>query len=152
MLRLLLVRHWVAVVSLMGALAVLSTPLHADVVFTNLTGSCCGGLAVAGSNFGSVSLATAFTPSVSGSLADAQIVVFQVLGFGGDPHFNVSLFSDLAGAPGTLIEQFGTDLTAPATPLGGIVPAQSSFNPELLAGTQYWLVLTPVDSFTEIGW
>jgi hypothetical protein len=147
----LCVRHWVAVVSFMSALASFSAPLHAD-VFTNLTGPCCGGDAVAGSNFGSVSLATAFTPSVSGALADAQIVVFQVLGFGGDPHFNVSLFSDLAGAPGTLIEQFGTDLTAPATLLGGIVTAQSSFNPELLAGTQYWLVLTPFDSFTEIGW
>jgi hypothetical protein len=149
-LRLLFVRHWVAVVSLVGAFAILLAPLHADVVFTNLTGSCCGGLAVAGSNFGSVSLATAFTPSVSDSFSDAQIVVFQVLGFGGDPHFNVSLFSDLADTPDTLIEQFGTDLTA--LPLGRIVTAKSSANPILLAGTQYWLVLTPVDSFTQIGW
>ena len=75
-----------------------------------------------------------------------------MLGFGGDPHFNVSLFSDLAGAPGTAIEQFGTGLTAPATPLGGIVTAKSSLHPRLLAGTHYWLVLTPFDSFTEIGW
>jgi hypothetical protein len=136
---------------LVSNLVNLSIPLHADVIFTNLIGPCCGGVGVEGANFGLESLATAFTPLVSDFLADAQVMVFQVAGFGGDPHFNISLFSDAGGAPGSLIEQFGTALTAPATP-GGIVTAKSGLSPKLLSKTQYWLVLTPFGSSTEIGW
>jgi hypothetical protein len=144
-------RAAIFILLLVSGLVSLSIPSRADVIFTNLIGPCCGGDAITGANFGAVSLATAFTPSVSDFLADARVVMFQVAGFGGDPHFNISLFSDAGGAPGSLIEQFGTDLTAPATP-GGIVTANSGLNPKLLANTQYWLVLTPFDSSTEIGW
>jgi len=107
---------------------------------------------VEGASFSPESIAAAFTPTSPDRLAGARVVVFQELGFGGDPNFNMSLFSDSGGAPGSLIEQFGTDLTAPATKFGGIVTATSALNPTLLAGTQYWLVLTPFDSSTEIAW
>jgi len=130
----------------------LSTNLRADVIFSSITGPCCGGLAVTGSTFSSESVATAFVPSVSEFLADAEAVVFAVGGFGGDPHFNMALFSSVSGAPGSLIEQLGTDLTAPAAALGGIIKAASSLHPTLFADTQYWVVLTPFDNLTDVGW
>jgi hypothetical protein len=133
------------------AILALSAPARADIVFTNIVGPCCGGYAVNGSNFGPESIAAAFTPVTSDRLADAQVVVFQILGFGGDPNFNMSLFSDSGGLPGSPIESLGTDLTAPLAP-GGIVSAMSALNPALLAGTQYWLVLTPFDNSTQIAW
>jgi len=59
--------------------------------------------------------------------------------------------SSVSGATGSVIEQLGTDLTAPAAALGGIIKAASSLHPTLFAGTQYWLVLTPFDNLTDVG-
>jgi hypothetical protein len=144
------VRPWLAIITLAGVSAIFPAPLYANVIFNNITGNCCGGNGVTGSNFASESLATEFTPSVSATLTDAKVVVFQVLGFGGDPNFNVSLFSNVGASPGMLIEQLGTDLTAPVG--GGIVTATPSASFQLIAGTGYWLVLTPFDSNTEVSW
>jgi probable HAF family extracellular repeat protein len=143
-----------AVIGLLGASEIFipSIPLQAEVIYSNITGPCCAGYPVAGANFGSASIATAFTPPVNNSLAGARVVVSHVPGDGSDPHFNVSLFSDVAGSPDLLIEQFGTDLTAPAAPLGGVISAVSAARPALLAGIQYWLVLTPAGALTKIGW
>src|SRR5215469_14750585 len=72
-----------------GACLTLSAPLRADIVFTNLTSPCCGGYAVEGASFSPESIAAAFTPTSPDRLAGARVVVFQELGFGGDPNFNM---------------------------------------------------------------
>jgi len=125
----------------------LAIPMKADVVFTNIVGNCCGRYTVAGSTFGSVSLAASFIPTATHLMIDAQVMVFQVLGSGGDPYFNVSLFSDANGLPGSLIATIGADLTAAAG--GGIVTASGPM-PGLTFGTPYWLVPTPYDNATEV--
>jgi hypothetical protein len=99
----------------MGGLAGLATPAKADTIFTSIIGSGIGGPGVQGPSEpgGSESLAEAFTPAAEYELTDVQVEVFQVLGFGSDPYFNVSLFSNASGVPGSLIDTLGTDLTAP---------------------------------------
>jgi hypothetical protein len=137
---------------IIGALWSLTTPLEAGVIFTNIVGNCCGGQGIDGANYdgGVPGLAAgAFIPAGPSVLSDAQVEVSQVIGFGGDPYFNVSLYSNAAGVPGSLIATIGTDLTAPAG--GGLVTA-SGPTPLLIAGTEYWLVLSPFDSGTEVGW
>jgi hypothetical protein len=126
----------------------LAVPVNADPIFTNIVGNCCWGYGVAGSNYGTESLAAQFTPTASGLLGDVQVVVFNDVGYG-DPDFNAYLFSDAAGLPGAPIATLGTDLSAPVG--GGIVTASGS-HPELSSGTPYWLVLTPQDDATWVGW
>jgi hypothetical protein len=120
---------------------------HADVVFTNIVGNCCGGYLVGGSNFGTESLGTQFSPTQSTFFQDAQVVVFTDKGLG-DGNFNMYLFSDANRLPGTSIANLGT-LTAPVG--GGILTATGPQVP-LIAGTEYWLVLTPFDDNTWVGW
>jgi hypothetical protein len=134
----------------MGGLAGLATPAKADTIFTSIIGSGIGGPGVQGPSEpgGSESLAEAFTPAAEYELTDVQVEVFQVLGFGSDPYFNVSLFSNASGVPGSLIDTLGTDLTAPV----GVGIVTVSGTALLNAGTEYWVVLTPFDSTTQIAW
>jgi len=120
---------------------------HADVVFTNIVGNCCGGYLVGGSHWGTESLGAEFTPTQSTLFQDAQVVVFTDKGMG-DGNFNMYLFSDKGGLPGTPLANLGT-LTAPVG--GGILTATGPQIP-LNAGTGYWLVLTPYDNDTWVGW
>ncbi len=143
----------VAFIALLGT----TMPAKADIIFTTLVGNCCGGEGIAGAF--SASVAEAFTPAADYVVTDAQVEVFQNLGFGGDPFFNISLYSNDPigpgpfitpdGVPGALIANFGTDLMAPNS--GGIVVG-SGPTPRLTAGTRYWLVLSPFDSTTNVGW
>jgi hypothetical protein len=135
--------------TVIASLFSLAPPMKADVVFSNIVGNCCGGFAVDGANYGSVSLGASFIPAANYLMIDAQVMVFQMLGFGGDPFFNASLFSDASGLPGSLIATIGTGLMAPVG--GGIVTASGPM-PSLTSGTPYWLVLTPFDNVTELGW
>ena len=134
-----------------GILSSIPLPARADVIiFSNLIGPCCGGYGLFGSDFlGSNSMAEAFTPEVTIPLSAAQVVVFSDAP--SDRHFNISLFSDISGLPGTLIEQIGSELLAPPG-IGGIVSASSHLMPTLKSGTQYWLVLTPFSTSTTIAW
>jgi PEP-CTERM motif len=126
-----------------------ATPVIAAVVFSNVVGNCCGGFGVEGANYGTVSLGASFTPAGNYLMTDAQVMVFQTIGTGGDPYFNVSLFSDAGGVPGASIATLGVGLTASVG--GGIVIASGAM-PNLSAGTTYWLVLTPYDNATQVGW
>jgi hypothetical protein len=126
----------------------LAPPTNADTVFTNIVGNCCGGGAVFGSDYSTESLAEQFIPTANFLMTDAQVVVFNDVGYG-DPDFNIYLFTDANGLPGTAIATIGTALAAPAG--GGIVTASGS-PLELLSGTPYWLVLTPYDDATWVGW
>lgn len=121
---------------------------HADVVFSNIVGNCCGGYLVGGSDWGTESLGAQFTPAKDTLFQDAQVVVFSDVGLG-DPYFNMYLFSDVNGLPGTPMATLGTQLTAPYG--GGILTATGPQLP-LNAGTSYWLVLTPYDHATWVGW
>jgi hypothetical protein len=134
-----------------GGLSSHATRLKADTIFSSIVGNCCGGYGISGTNSfpGSESVAEAFTPSANYVMTDAQVEVFQVLGFGGDPFFNVSLFSNVGGLPGSLIGTIGSDLVAPAG--GGLVVASGPM-PVLASGISYWIVLTPFDSKTDVGW
>jgi hypothetical protein len=126
-----------------------ASPLRAEIVFTNIVGNCCGGQGINGVNFGEGSAASAFIAASPYRMTDAEVMVFQSLGFGGDPYFNISLYSDADGVPSDFIASLGTRLTAPVG--GGIVTASDGM-PLLDAGTQYWLVLSPSDALTDVGW
>jgi len=142
-----LVRYLLSIPLLLtgGALAA-----HADTVFTNITGPCCGGIAVFGSQFGYEALAAEFTPFATYTLSAAQVVVFAEAGYGGDPLFNAALFSNGASVPGSLIETLGTGLTAPPGNGGLVTVAATPVT--LSGGMAYWLVLSPFDPLTQIGW
>ena len=134
---------------MIGAVFRLASPLEAGVVFTNIAGNCCGGEGITGANYGRGLAAEAFDPAESFVMSDAMVEVFQVEGFGGDPYFNLSLYSNAGGVPGTLITTMGTGLTAPVG--GGLVKAGGPLT-QLTAGAEYWLVLSPFDNATEVGW
>jgi hypothetical protein len=124
--------------------------MRADtIILSNLVGNCCGGYQISGSSIGaSESLAEAFTPASSEQLSNVEVEVFPVVGFGGDPFFDVSLFSNASGLPGSLIATLGTDLTAPS---GGGLVTVSDLVP-LTGGQEYWVVLSPYDGTTDVGW
>jgi hypothetical protein len=126
-------------------------PLNATtIIFSNLVGNCCGGYAVAGAATagGAVTLAAAFTPGANYLMTDAQVGVFASAAFG-DPFFNISLYSDGGTNPAGLIATLGVDLQA--TSLGSAVTASGATAP-LAAGVQYWVVLSPFDSDSFLGW
>ena len=43
----------------------LAAPVNADPIFTNIVGNCCWGYGVAGSNYGTESLAAQFVPAAN---------------------------------------------------------------------------------------
>ena len=140
-------QFWRVVFVLIAILFGYVAPLNADIVFTNIVGNCCGGYAVFGSDYGPESLAEQFIPAHNDILLDAQAVVFN--DDFGSPNFNVYLFTNAGGLPGIPIATLATALAAPVG--GGIVIA-SAAHPALLASTPYWLVLTPYEPATWVGW
>jgi hypothetical protein len=123
---------------------------NAGVLFTNLASSiidsdeavnCCSGEFVQ-------SDAGAFTSTVNYVMSQVQVEVTFQSGF--DNIFNLSLYSDNAGAPGSKLDTLGTNLAAPGT-FGAV--SDSSFAPiVLMGGTQYWLVMTPATADTLVFW
>jgi hypothetical protein len=122
-------------------------PAQGQIFFSNIRCNCSGGMAVEGSNYTYDAMAAEFSPAVSGNLGSISAEVFQGIG---DPYFNISIFANSVSVPGTLIENVGTDLTAPQ--LGGIVTATSALHPLLVAGQPYWVVVSAFDNSTQIGW
>jgi len=128
-----------------------ATPMRADtIILSNVVGNCCGGDQVSGPGVlgGSESLAEAFVPPSNVQLSNVEVEVFPTLGFGGDPYFDLSLFSNASGIPGSLLDTLGSDLKAPSG--GGLVTVLGSV--PLNAGQEYWIVLTPFDSTSDVGW
>src|SRR6185503_5258532 len=87
----------VTFIALLGA----TMPAKADIIFTTLVGNCCGGSAIDGAT--GVSLAEAFTPAADYVMTDVQVEVVQIIGSGGDPFFNISLYSNEPIGPGPFI-------------------------------------------------
>ena len=125
-----------------GVLAPLA--LHADVIFSNLSGNVPTGLHflfVTGA--AGVDAAEAFTPNGDFSMTDAEVII---QGGGVD----LSLYSDNSGQPGSQIEELASNLNGPS---GYALETANSFTPiDLTAGTQYWLVLTPASSTANAAW
>lgn len=135
---------------------------HADIVFSNITTlntTTTGGFEIDGTGNPSdpgvpAIIAEQFTSAGNFALTDAEVVVGNlgaILSNGASSIFDVSLYSDSGGLPGSLIEQIGFGVSASGS--GGEVTADSIATPiDLTAGTSYWLVLTPDATNTEIYW
>ena len=128
----------------------------AQPIFNSITGPCsssCESATVAGSSISppGSSYAAQFTSATARQAVDARIVVISGEQPGSDGSFNVAIFSDAGGLPGSPIGTAVAGLTAPPYP-GGTVTATFSQPISLGAGTPYWLVLTPADASTYIGW
>lgn len=113
-----------------------SAPLQADTVFDNVLGPNGGAYGI----FYSREVAAEFTVAANTTFTGAGVEL--VKGFP-ESTFNMSLYSNAAGVPGTLIEQFGTNITAPD--FTELVSA-SSTGITLAAETSYWLVLSAPES------
>lgn len=145
---------YVRMVLAAACVAAAVSPLGASVIFTDLKSPSASSFlfdVVAGSGFGpQQSLAAAFAPTTNSTMNEAQVSVYIFFALGqGD--FNLYLYSNSGGAPGSSLETLGTDLIAPKSKLSLV--ADSSFAPiALTGGTQYWLVMTPVDSNSSVEW
>lgn len=151
------------IIALAGAFCMANLPAHAEaIVFANVIGNISGGMGITGSSFGSGSVATAFIPTAEFLLTGAKVEVFQVFepGVDGDGLFDASLYSNslvscgvrgTCDIPGSLIATLGTGIEAPG---GGGLVTISNLPEQLLlsAGTEYWLVLSPFDSTTNVSW
>jgi hypothetical protein len=139
-------------VSLLVVIGLANLPIapRASVIFSNITGPCCGGQAIDGSDFVPQSAAEQFIPDRTYLASDVSaVVVWTGLG---SPLFAMAIYSDdTNGLPGLPVGERVTNLTAPP-PLGGIVTASFSRPVLLQAGVPFWLVLTPADDATRIGW
>jgi hypothetical protein len=136
------------------ALAPLSLP--ADVIFSNLSGATPNyGTGPVGANLISTwpegaESAEAFTPTGNFSMTDAEVFVKWYSDPFSDPNFNLFLYSDNSGVPGSEIKELGSDLTAPSS---FTLLTVNSFAPiDLTEGTQYWLVMTPYDANSSPDW
>ncbi len=129
------------------------SPLPASVIFTNTNGTNPGSATALGPSVpvtGPQSIAAAFTPTVNSIMNEAQVMAQAA---GGDPEFNLYLYSNSGSAPGSSIETLGTDVAPNLFPTPPGLVAITGFAPiTLTAGTQYWLVMTPFGAATKVGW
>jgi len=134
---------------------------HADTVYSNMTGFGCGcGPLIDESQ----SLAGAFTPNANYSLTGAQaqlegvdlgtpdiVVVHSFAALDSDEVVDFALYSDAGGVPGVSLATLGSASFSNSDE--GVYSVNDLSNPvELLAGTQYWLVLTPGTAATTVIW
>ena len=143
-------RWMMAVATLIGT----TSSLGADVIFTNINFSTTPLLSVIGSAGPSNSYAAAFTPFANATMTEVQVYVWGNSSCGPPPcvvppTFDLSLYSNGGGVPGSLRAALGTDLSA--GPMPGIV-AESGLASNLIAGTEYWLVMTPHDPRSALAW
>jgi hypothetical protein len=84
--------------------------------------------------------AVAFVPTASGEVSTLVAPLSQ-----GSPTAVFQLFTDAAGAPGTMIDEF--DFVVPSTAVGGqgveLLTAPSTMSAGLSAGSTYWLESDP---------
>ena len=105
-----------------------------------------GGFSVAE---GGITLAYAFTPSVSSHLSRVDLGMeykYDPVKASGPANLDVAIATDQAGLPGAAIETMHVTGGLGSIPnAAGIVSASSAVKPWLQAGTQYWLVVAPPD-------
>jgi hypothetical protein len=132
-------------IAILAALAGLSTLQGASVVFTDFQAGICCSLGVNNVGLSPQSLAGQFTPNANYTMVDAQVKVeengTQV------PTFNLFLYTDSGGAPGSSLGSIGGG-TAPGA-FGIVLAPSPAFY--LVSGTPYWLVMTP-NSGSNVFW
>jgi hypothetical protein len=108
-----------------------------------------GGTYSTNGNFGLGIGAVEFTSPVNALFADAQIPL-AIFGNGVN-QVTVDLQADASGEPSG-IDLDSITVTVPVSFPGSLVTATSILNPELTAGTSYWLVLdyAPIDIDTDV--
>ncbi|MGB7554638.1 MAG: PEP-CTERM sorting domain-containing protein [Candidatus Korobacteraceae bacterium] len=133
----------------------ISLPAMADTAYNNTLpnpSNCCVGWTTSGSGSppGLVEDAQLFTSLTSGTVSSIAVDLGFVTG---DNHATVGIYTDAAGAPGSLIGSIGN--LPPAPPAGGSCPAcevsVSGTGGTLSAGTQYFLVLE-ADTTSWYAW
>ena len=127
------------------------------------TYECCGGEWVAGSSaatamglYGAAMAASPFTPAGNFNLAQIDIALYfsqgSVATYSGA--VTLSLNEDAGGVPGAVIETW-TGIFVP-TQFGGISSVIQTVHPvsavPLLAGKQYWIIVSPAASNTLLFW
>ena len=98
---------------------------------------------------GGITMAAAFTPSVSGYVSRVDLGMeykYDPIKASGPANLDVTMAMDQGGLPGTAIEtmQLTGALGSIANAMG-IVSASSAMHPFLQAGVQYWVVVAPPD-------
>jgi hypothetical protein len=96
------------------------------------------GYNIDGIDFSNQAVAMPFAPSVDAKLLDAVLALGHVAGTN-DP-INVSLQSDGAGQPGTILDTLSQESAIPAFESPGLVTFTCTLCPFLSAGTTYWIV------------
>jgi hypothetical protein len=133
--------------------------LRADVVFSNVTGtgtvtagaSVCGPTSNA-CRFSDTFVGEEFTPVANYTMVDAQAFIFAN-GLGDNQTFDVFLYSNTGGVPGSVIEQIGFGLAATTPFPGSLITANTINTPiTLTSGTPYWLVLEPHLANSTVLW
>jgi hypothetical protein len=131
---------------------------NADVIFSNITGPTsafylasgdpiCDGSAPDCHYFTGIwtDAAAAFTPTVDFTLTEAQVVINDgSVGSSDGNSFDVTIWSDSNGLPGSEIGNVGGTGISPPAPPSILSVSESSTPFTLLAGTQYWVVLEEI--------
>lgn len=131
-------------------------PAAADTMYSNLgTGNnvynCCTGWTIFGTGFLGTSFTAAneFQVNFSSYVFEIDVAVGYVAG---DNLFYLNIDADNAGQPGAVLASF-TNLSS-STDFGsccGLVTVYTGAGPNLSAGTNYWLVIGPMDT-TSTTW
>ena len=137
------------------AICVVSLPAMADTAYNNTLpnpSNCCVGWTTSGSGSppGLVEDAQLFTSLTTGTVSEISVDLGFVTG---DNMATVGIYTNVSGAPGTLIGSIGN--LPPAPPAGGMCPAceVSAFGTGgmLTAGNSYFLVLE-ADTTSWYAW
>jgi hypothetical protein len=134
------------------------------ILFSNITGTPLGAGLIEGSGISAGSYLAAafeFTPTGTGTLTDAVVDIWKMTIMGGlDSDVTVSIYSDNAGRPGTLLVDINTESAPtfaswPVEPFSSIATTFTQASGPavtLTAGTAYWLVLSPGDANSVAVW
>lgn len=137
------------------AVVAFSSAARAEVVYSNLgpgdsfnTGigwTISGAASQAG---GEYVVGTAFVAGVTARLTQLEVAFFRASGTGA---VDLELYAaDGSGQLGALIEGYAN--VGPIPDIPNLISAASSLNPILTAGQRYWLVASPVDGDSWVGW
>ncbi len=129
-----------------------SSPLSADTVFSNLSGSFCNCGEIiqgAGEPDGAVSVAVEFTPSGNFTFTEAELGIEGGVSVGS---LNVYLETISSTGTGTVIGQIGSDISVPADTQEYITADSLTAPITLSEGVSYWLVATAATADPGVFW
>jgi hypothetical protein len=143
---------------MLGSVLTLLSPFVANaspVLFSNLSSAIFDSDVTINYQGSVESNAGAFVPSANDEMSGVEVKV------NADPNFpstnglfNLFLYSDNGGTPGSAIETLGTNVLAPDLPPGNwsVLPIFGFTPIALTQGTTYWIVMTPATTSTLVYW